>query len=75
MTSELADEPLTEFELYNIASDPQEQHDLSDSEPETLRAIDILTRLARILSDFRDEADTGRDPLLPRVWMSCVTVS
>ncbi|WP_160314510.1 DUF2254 domain-containing protein [Candidatus Rhodobacter oscarellae] len=36
-------------------------------------AIDILTRLARVLSDYRDETSSEKEPLLPRIWMASVT--
>ena len=36
-------------------------------------AIDILTRLARVLSDYKYEADSDQPAILPRIWMSTVT--
>lgn len=36
-------------------------------------AIDVLTRFARVLGGYRDEADPSRKVRLPRVWMSAVT--
>ena len=36
-------------------------------------AIDILTRFARVLANFDDEANPCAEPHLPHVWMSAVT--
>lgn len=36
-------------------------------------AIDILTRLARVLAHYRTEAASEKEPMLSRVWMTPVT--
>ena len=36
-------------------------------------AIDILTRLARVLSEYEDEASADQTPMMPRIWMTSVT--
>ena len=51
-------------ELYNLATDPLEQHNLADSEPEQ------VGRLLRLLETWFDEVDAERRSLTD-VWPNC----
>lgn len=49
----LADEPLTQFELYNLKTDPQEKSDLSETQPEML--AEMKTALVKLNTEIEAE--------------------
>jgi arylsulfatase A len=49
----LADEPLTQFELYNIQADPHEEHELSATEPAKL--AEMKTALVALNTEIEAE--------------------
>src|SRR5690349_11120828 len=61
----LADEPLTQFELYNVQRDPQEKSELSAAEP--AKFAEMKATLVKLNTEIEAEGPTcGRLTSTPR---------